>query len=198
MDEALVGPGFLGPRQGVWVKEDCLSGRPMFVLRHYKGAQSAVVWGLALNYVPHFNNACTKLSWHRTIKSARIDVFPFDDIEKTQGLSRFGTPENHAAAVESVLSNAVELGRKFFNSHQSIDDLPPLFDRLQRYKGSGLGYWNYTNIPVAHAFTLQVLGDRTGGMRILDQFAKRHDVSGRALTDLNDRFENATASSALF
>lgn len=198
MDESLGDVGFVSPKQGVWVREDCTSGRPMFVLRNYKGKESAVVWGFALNYVPHFNSAFTKLYWHRTVKSARIDVFPFDDVAKTEGLSRFATPEIHAVAVESVLNKTIDLGGAFFDSHRTVDDLPPLFDRLRKDKRSGLGYWNYTNIPLAHAFTLRVLGDHPSGRRILEEYASRHGVSGAALTDLNARFDRAEASAALF
>lgn len=198
MDRHLADTVFIRPKQGVWAREHCLSGRPMFELRHYKGAVSDVVWGLALNYVPHFNNTCTKLYWHRTIKSARIDVFPFDDVEKTQGLSRITTPAKHAVAVESVLATTIEQGMEFFGRHQSMLDLPPLFDRLERHRGRGLGYWNYSNLPVAHAFTLRVLGDSAPGMRILDKFAQRNELSGPPLADLMNRFEQATADPVLF
>ena len=197
MEERLADFGFVRPRQGTWVREHGNSGRPLFELRHYKGAQSAVEWGLALNYVPHFDNACTKLSWHRTVKSARIDVSPFDEIRKTPGLSRFATPEDHASTVDSVLGNAIDRGKRFFEKHRSLDDLPGLFERLRRYRGDGLGYWNYMNLPLAHAFTLRVLGDRAGGELILEKYVKRHEITGAALADLMGRFEKANVSSRL-
>jgi hypothetical protein len=189
--------GFVRPRQGVWVKEDCLSGRPIFKLRHFKGAVSAPAWGFALTYVPHFNNSCTKLHWHRTVKSARLDVFPFDELEQTQELSRFSTPPDHETAVERVLDAAVRQAKEFFESFQSTEDLLPLFKRLQRDKGSGLGYWNYSNLPVAHAFTLRVNGDYAGGKQILDEYVQRMEISGAALGDLLNRFEQASANSSL-
>lgn len=197
MDGHLAELGFVRPSQGAWVRETCVSGRPMFELRHYKGAVSAAEWGLALNYVPHFNNTFTKLSWHRTVKSARMDVFPFDDIAKTPGLSRFAAPEDHATTVESVLGSALERGQRFFEKHRRLDDLLPLFERLRRHRGDCLGYWNYMSLPLAHAFTLRVLADRAGGELILEQYAKRHEISGAALTDLMGRFEQAKVSSAL-
>ena len=197
LDSRLATLGFVRPKQGVWVREDCLSARPMFELRHYKGAVSAPVWGFALTYVPHFNNSCTKLFWHRTVKSARLDVFPFDEFEQTQELSRFSTPHDHEAAVKRVLDAAVSRAKEFFEEFRSTDDLLPLFDRLQRHEGNGLGYWNYSNLPVAHAFTLRVNGDDAGGKLILDEYVRRMKVSGSALDDLLNRFEQATASSSL-
>lgn len=197
MDRHLAELGFVRPRQGVWVREHCGAGRPMFELRHYKGAVSAAEWGLALNYVPHFNNAFTKLSWHRTVKSARMDVFPFDDIAKTPGLSRFAAPEDHATTVETVLGSALERGQRFFERHRHLDDLLPLFERLRRHRGDGLGYWNYMSLPVAHAFTLRVLGDRAGGEHILGKYVERHGISGAAWSDLTERFERARVSGNL-
>ena len=197
LDSRFSALGFVRPKQGVWVRKDCLSARPMFELWHYKGAVSAPVWGFALTYVPHFNNSCTKLFWHRTIKSARLDVFPFDELERTKELSRFCTPHEHKAAVERVLDAAVSRAKEFFESFRSTEDLLPLFDRLQRDKGNGLGYWNYSNLPVAHAFTLRVNGDCAGGKSILDKYVQRMKISASAQDDLLIRFEEATASPSL-
>lgn len=197
LDSRLAALGFVRPKRAVWVRQDCLSARPVFELWHYKGAVSAPVWGFALTYVPHFNNSCTKLFWHRTVKSARLDVFPFDEFHRTQELSRFATPNDHEAAIERVLEPAVARAKEFFESFRSTEDLLPLFERLQRNKGNGLGYWNYTNLPVAHAFTLRVNGDYAGGKSILDAYVQRMQISGNALDDLLNRFEEATASSSL-
>lgn len=197
LDSRFAQLGFIRPRQGAWVREDCLSARPMFELWHYKGAVSGTVWGFALTYVPHLNNSCTKLSWHRTVKSARLDVFPFDEFEQIQVITRFSTPQDHAAAVERVLGVALDRAKEFFEEFQSTDDLLPLFERLRSYKGDGLGYWNYSNLPVAHAFTLRVNGHYAEGKSILDEFVQRMKISGPTLADLLNRFDRATASSAL-
>jgi hypothetical protein len=189
--------GFVRQRQGAWVKQDCLSARPMLELKHYKGAVSALVWGFALTYVPHFNNSCTKLFWHRTAKSARLDVYPFDEIERTEALSRFSTPDDHSAAVERVLGAALDHAGEFFARFRCTEDLLLLFERLRSYEGQGLGYWNYTNLPVAHAFTLRVTGDYAAGKAILDKYVQRMDISGNILGDLMKRFEQAEASASL-
>lgn len=197
LDSRFAALGFVRPKQGAWVREDCSSARPMFELWHYKGAVSAPVWGFALTYVPHFNNSCTKLFWHRTVKSARLDVFPFDQFERAQELSRFSEPRDHKAAVERVLDAAVGRAEEFFESFRSTEELLPLFERLQRDKESGLGYWNYSNLPVAHAFTLRVTGDYAGGKLILDEYVQRMKISASTLDDLMNRFEKAKASSSL-
>ena len=197
LDPRLTKLGFVRPEQGAWVKEDGLSARPMFKLQHYKGAVSAPIWGFALTYVPHFNNSCTKLLWHRTVRTARLDVYPFDDSERTQELARFSTPVDHEAAVERVLGAALGRAIDFFEEFRSIEDLLPLFERLRSYKGSGLGYWNHSYMPMAHAFTLRVNGDYAGGKLVLDKYVQRMKISGNALDDLMNRFERATASSSL-
>ena len=197
MDSRLAEFGFVRQKQGVWVREMCSSARPMFELWHFKGAVSAPAWGFALNYVPHFNNSCTKLYWHRTVKSAKLDVFPFDEFDRIQDLTRFATPQDHAIAVKQVLGDALDRAMEFFAEYQTTDDLLPLFERLRCYEGEGLGYWNYSNMPVAHAFTLRVCGDHVGGRSILDEYARRMEISGPPLVDLLNRFERATANSAL-
>lgn len=197
LDPRLAELGFVRPKQGVWVREDCSSGRPMFDLWHFKGKVSALAWGFALTYVPHFNNSFKKLFWHRTVKSARLDVFPFDDFERTEDLSRFSAPNDHEAAVERVLGVALDRARDFFEGVHSTKDLLPLFERLQRDKKSSLGYWNYVSLPLAHAFTLRVNGDYAGGRLILDEYVQRMKISGSALDDLLRRYEIATAGSSL-
>ena len=194
LDSRLAALGFIRPKQATWVREDCQSARPMFELWHFKGAVSAPVWGFALTYVPHFNNSCTKLFWHRTVKSARLDVFPFDELEQTQELSRFSTLHDHEAAVERVLDETVKRAKEFFERFRSTKDLLLLFEQLRGDRGSGLGYWNYSNMPVAHAFTLRVNGDYVGGKSILYDYVQRNKISGAALDDLLNRFEGATAN----
>lgn len=197
LDSRLAEFGFIRPKQGVWVREDSLSARPMFELRHLKGAVSVPVSGFALNYVPHFNNSFTKLYWHRTVKSAKLDVFPFDEFEQAQDLTRFATPQDHAIAVNHVLGAAFDRAIEFFDEFRSANDLLPLFERLRCYEGKGLGYWNYSNMPIAHAFTLRVNGDYVRGRSILDECVRRMKIAGPALADLLNRFEQATANPSL-
>jgi len=198
VDQRLAARGFVKTKRATWVGEDCQSGRPMFVIRHYKGKVSAPVWGYSLNYVPHFNNSGTKLYWHRTIKSARLDVSPFDDLERESDLNWFASPEDHSMVVDRDLAGALDRVNIFFESYRSTNDLLALFDRLRSYKGKGPGYWNYTNLPLAHSFTLRVTGDVEGGRRILNEFVRRSEISGSALSELLRRFEDARAEPVLF
>lgn len=197
LDPRLAERGFVRSKRNAWVKETCSSARPMFELWHFKGKDSALLWGFALNYVPHFNSSFTKLFWHRTVKSAKLDVFPFDEFEKTEDLTWFATPEDHAIAVKHVLGTNLDRATEFFEGFQTTNDLLPLFERLQRYKSRSLGYWNYTNMPVAHAFSLRINGDYARGKAILDEYVMRMELSGPALTDLLSRFEQAAADPSL-
>lgn len=198
VDQRLAEHGFVRTKRTTWVRKECQSGRPMFLIQHYKGKVSAPVWAYSLNYVPHCNSSGTKLYWHRTIKSARPDVLPFDDLERETDLSWFATPEDHSTVVQRELAGAVDRALAFFEAYRSTSDLVTIFDRLHRYNGKGLGYWNYTNLPLAHSFTLRVNGDVEGGRRILDEFVRRREMSGSVLSELLRRFEDARAVSVLF
>lgn len=197
LDARLSRLGFVCSKPGTWAKEDCREGRPMIVMQHYKGKMSAPVWGYSLNYVPHLNNACSRVAWHRTLKSARLDVFPFDEQQDLPSLSRFATAEEHVVAADRILGDACDRAERFFATFSTAGDLLPLFNRLRDYDGDGLGYWNYTNLPLAHAFTLRLTGDERAGRRLLERYIERHAIVGRAAADLDKRFADASLESQL-
>ena len=171
--------------------EHCESTRQMIEIWHYKGAVSAPVWGFSLNFVPHFNNLNTKLSWHRTVKSAKLDILPFDEFDDELNLSRFASAKEHESTVADVFRSALGRAATFFDSVRSTEDLLPIFERLQAFQGSGLGYWNYSNVPLAHAFTLRVNDRFSEGKLILDEYVRRSNVPESILDDLWYRFEQA-------
>lgn len=183
--------GFVSTKPGKWVKESSGFSHQVIEIEHYKGAISAPVWGFSLNYTPHFNNSFKKLSWHRTVKSARLDVFPFDEFGDELNVCRFASAIEHQTTVANVFRTALGRANTFFESISSCGDLLPVFERLKADRRSRLGYWNYTSIPVAHAFTLHV-NDRTAeGKSILDEYIRRMNVPEHILDDLWRRFEQA-------
>ena len=171
--------------------EHCDSTRPMIEIWHYKGAISAPVWGFSLNFVPHLNNSLTKLNWHRTVKSAKLDVIPFDEFDDKLNMSRFSSAKAHESIVADVFRSALGCAATFFDSVRSTEDLIPIFERLQAFQGSGLGYWNYSNVPLAHAFTLRVNDRYSEGKLILDEYVRRSNVPETVLDDLWQRFDQA-------
>ncbi|MBT8098356.1 MAG: hypothetical protein KJO82_01330 [Gammaproteobacteria bacterium] len=198
VDRRLAELGFVQIRRANWAKQDCKSARPLFFIQHYKGKISAPVWGYSLNFVPHINNSGAKLYWHRTLKSARLDVSPFDALQKEAALNWFARPEDHAMAVERGLGGALERAVDFFERYRSIPDLLPLFERLRKHKSDALGYWNFTNLPLAHAFSLRVAGDAVAGRRLLDEFVHRGEISASVKRELDRRFEAAHVDDLLF
>lgn len=198
LGERLAARGFVSPQPGRWVLQEAHLLRPMLEIRHYKGKVSAPVWGFALSYVPHFNNAFTKLFWHRTVKSARLDIFPFDELGGNEwDIPRLTTPEQHAERAPEVLGRATDEAQAYFSSVSAPRDLLPRFERLATARTRGLGYWNYTNIPLAHAFTLGLSGSADEGRRLLDAYLERHGISGPVVADLNRRYEAARSLSEL-
>ncbi len=191
LDERLKTLGLERTKPGTWAKADCRLGRPMVEIRHYKGKQSAPVWGYSLNYVPHLTGEGRRVAWHRTQKSARLDVFPFDEQHALPTLSRFATADAHEHAAARILGDACDRAAKFFERYRSLNDLLPLFDRLEADKGEGLSYWNYTSLPLAHAFTLNAVGKSTPARDRLDQYMQRMNVAGKARDDLLQRFAAA-------
>ncbi len=198
LGERLAPLGFVSPQPGRWVLQEDDLLRPMLEIWHYKGKVSAPTWGFALSCVPHFNNSRTKLFWHRTVKSARLDIFPFDELAGNEwDIPRLTTPEQHAERAPEVLGRATEQAQAYFSSVGAPRDLLARFDRLAAARTRGLGYWNYNQIPLAHAFTLGLCGSADEGRRILDAYLDRHSISGPVVADLRRRYEAARSLSDL-
>ena len=188
--QALPQHGFVSYREGKWVEEEAGSIRRMFEIWHFKGAVSAPIWGFSLGYVPHLNNTRTKVYWHRTAKSARLDLFPFHETHNDVVLERFSEPEDHERRVTKALSAAISKAISFFERVKDVPDLLPIFAELEQHQ-EPLGYWNYVNVPLAHAFTLRSVGQHSQGEAILYEFIQRHHIKGGVNDELRKRFEAA-------
>ena len=190
LEQALSPHGFVSYREGKWVQKDAASIRRMFEIWHFKGAVSAPVWGFSLGYVPHLNNQHSKVYWHRTPKSARLDVFPFHERHDDVVLKRFSELAHHERRVSKALSAAVTKAMSFFQRATFASDLLSIFDELEQHQ-KPLGYWNYANVPVAHAFTLRVTGNEQRGRAILARFIDRNRIKGAVCDELWKRFDAA-------
>src|SRR5262245_63517673 len=71
-EQLLVPLGFESHRPLHWLKSDDAPIRQVFCLRQWKGGALAPAWGLSLDFVPHVSGS--RLRWHRTVKSARLDI----------------------------------------------------------------------------------------------------------------------------
>jgi hypothetical protein len=66
-------PGFQSIAKGILARQITSDIVHVIKLEHYKGAFYGFRWGVSLTYLPHTWDG--GLRWHRTLKTARLDLF---------------------------------------------------------------------------------------------------------------------------
>jgi len=189
----LLGPlGFecVGPLK--WVRSTDAPIRQVFCLLYLK-TKAWPFWGLSLDFVPHVSGR--DLKWHRTPKSARLDLcFQAEGwelaipctylqgsedrttVSKTLQDIYLHSSESVADHIRNraahVIPKAVSEAREVWSRVQSIADLPAAFEWIRDYLSSrpGLGFYNFTQHPIAYAFALAINGRSAEGQQELNRY----------------------------
>lgn len=190
---ALCDTGFERIKENHWVRDLGIGVRKVVTIMHWKGAVSTPRWGYSLDYVPHFDNSYKNIYWHRTNKSAMIDVFPlyFDFFKYT--LSRFNTPGTHDICLEASTPRMIQDMSSFYAQGCEIRNLVSILEKCESHKTSGLGFWNWSQLPLAYAFTLNKSGNIKKANEILGSIIRRTDMTPKAMEKLLERFQNVSA-----
>src|SRR5207244_4395149 len=114
-----------------------------------------MIWGLSLDYVPRMTGAT--ISWHRTNKSASVDLsYSPKDGEAdrtTQVWTMRGIDGEEAlnADARRLLRWGIPKALAFFDTVTNVRDLGALFEGKVRDKTSNWLYANLTYAPLAYA-----------------------------------------------
>lgn len=139
-----------------WLRSTDIPIRQIFRLVQWKGGALAPSWGLSLDFVPHLSGSDFK--WHRTLKSARPDL-TFDVRDPAFDISYIYGLEALAECAPDIVRVAISKAESFWNRARSIAELPCAFERVKRHLSTGgLGFYNYTQHPLAYAFVLAMNG----------------------------------------
>lgn len=139
-----------------WLRSVDAPIRQMFCLKQWKGAALAPSWALSLDFVPHLSG--NDFKWHRTAKSARADL-TFDVRNRAFDISYSYGPETITSSAPTILRAAIPQAEVFWHEARSIADLPAAFERVRQHLSTGgLGFYNYTQHPLAYAFVLAMNG----------------------------------------
>ena len=139
-----------------WLRSADAPIRQVFRLAQWKGGALAPSWGVSLDFVPHLCG--NDFKWHRTAKSARPDL-TFDVRDRAFDISYHYGPETIAKCAPDILRAAIPKAESFWNAARSITDLPGAFERVRQHLSTGgLGFYNYTQHPLAYAFVLAMNG----------------------------------------
>lgn len=172
---ALRADGFVEIRHRVWARARVPEITDVFNIQALKGASLSPRWGFSVAFVPHV--ASGKVTWHRTLKSARLDI-RYDPVDYT-GNKESADPLLHTLYGEAKLRDqaavlaplALTQAASFWGSVTAIADLPHVLQRLKDMdkKATRFGFYNYPTHPLSLAFVHARLGDRAAA---LDEFSR--------------------------
>jgi hypothetical protein len=153
---ALVPLGFEVRGPLAWVRSTDAPIRQMFELKQWKGGKLAPSWGLSLDFVPHVSGSSVK--WHRTPKSAMLD-FRIDARRRESDISYIWGPAKLVSEAPAALEAAFPRAKEWWASVPSVTELPLAFEQLKEYYShGGLGFYAFTQHPIAYAFSLAKVG----------------------------------------
>ncbi len=184
----------IGPQK--WVRSTKEAIRELVVLIRGKGGGLSPAWGFSLDFVPHI--AASKVRWHRTPKSALLDLRydPVDyDVQSLPG-PRWWDPavrgvDRSREAARKVLAQA----ETFFAGVRTIADLPEAFEAKRRRRNTRFGLLNYVQEPMAYAFTLARLGRQKDAVEWLTTAADYHQLEAIESQKLRRAFDALLAAS---
>ncbi len=188
---AALGPEFEEIGKLRWVRSADAPIRQMFRYQPWKGGHIGPLWGLSLDFVPHITRS--EVKWHRTPKSARMDLV-VNTNDRTLDMPYHAGPAALAAQVSTVVPAAVSRARVFWDRWRSVPELPAAYDWVRaHYPG---GYALGAPHRMSRAFVLAKVG-RIQEARVQ---LEEHFVKGRELEYVEARirahFEELCAAPA--
>ena len=180
---SLARKGFLIRSPRAYVRSRIPKIRDLIIIQPMKGASYAPCWGFSLDFVPHISRDA--LRWHRTDRSARLDL-RFDPLDYLYpGSSEFNqwtidsargtrTARKDIRRITTMLSKQAEA---FFAQVQGEPDLLPAFQREAAREAVRFNFYNYSQQPIAYAFILARLGDLDSAKAELEKACAMHDAS---------------------
>lgn len=152
-----------------WLRNVDTPIRQIFCLKQWKGGALAPAWGLSLDFVPHLSG--NQIKWHRTPKSARLDL-TWDVRDQAMDISYVRGPEAVAHDAPRILEAALAKAETFWNGARAVSELPQAFEQVKQHLSSGgLGFYNYQQHPLAYAFVLAINGKPDAAEAEFQRFA---------------------------
>jgi hypothetical protein len=193
----LLAPAFVATRRRTWVR-----ARPpirdLFEIVTLKGRTLVPRWGISLDFVPNVRG--NKVHWHRTTKSAMLDVIydPVDferDWQRGWAMSTLHGPDRLRSDVERTIPAA------FLRAMEWLEPIGEhnLLEWLDRFRvaprlGGRFGFDNYIQQPLAYAFVLARSAKVARAAEVFEEWAERMDVHNEVRSSLKEHLELASRS----
>ncbi len=155
------------------------------------------LWGLSLNFVPHITDDVENVRWHRTTKSAHLDLSYSGFGRKPQLgwmiLASRGEEELRQTA-SVTLSEMLPKALKFFESVKEFRHLDAVFQEQQIPNEFGWTFDMYTQVSLAYAFYLAKRGQEQVARNYMSSWIIRNGPSFReeTIVRVSELFEEAT------
>jgi hypothetical protein len=177
-----------------WVRSAKAPIREIVQLGRGRGGMLVPKWGYSIDFVPHV--ASGKVRWHRTAKGAVFDLcydpWDYELIKLTDRRwvipAMLGLAESRAAATK-VQAEVMAESARFFDSVQTIADLPAAFEAKRQRPYLRFGLLNYVQEPLAYAFTLAALGRLTDASEWLATAERSHRLGASESQKLHRFFD---------
>jgi hypothetical protein len=139
-------------------------------------------WGFSLDFCPRVKG--DTLKWHRTEKSAQIDVVydPIDYVIAPSNefydwlLSKTQPKEKTTIEAQAVAGRALPQALNWLAQVNSLKELETVLQKKQSEKVRRFGYNNYVQQPLALALVQARLGDVAKAMDSLDAYIKKRET----------------------
>jgi hypothetical protein len=178
--------GFQTVKNGVLARQATTDIFHLITLAAYKGNQYGFQWGVSLTYMPHrWEN---ELRWHRTLKSARLDLWDrLMDLPQDLNLTRLPPDKSIPSRSHGIELFEQNLEREWQDLKTTIAgwlglarDLPGVLSMSSQQKQrSWQGPHHWPPPSLVHAFTLS----RMGSLR--EAVTELSEIIGEGVPDPN-------------
>lgn len=179
IESKLLPLGFVRQKHLTWLRSDDAPIRQVFTFVKWKGGVFAPRWGLSLDFVPHVVANAT-IKWHRTEKSANIDLI-VDARGRDCDIPFISGPQEVSCRIEKVMQRVIPLATKLWDNTRCVRQIPAAFE--WRKGGKHSDFYRYFPHPIAYAFSLALNGRLTEAKIELDKY----DISGRYASQVREK-----------
>jgi hypothetical protein len=174
------------------------------VIEFHRGNLDLVfVWGLSLNFVPHITNGVENVRWHRTSRSAVMDLRYSGSGKNPEAGWSIKTTQGEQTLLQSAELTRSEMLPKalaYFESVRVFSDLSAKFREAALPDKWGLTLETRYQQHLAYCFYLAKSGQENEARKMMSAWLSRSFNSFRpeTLEELSQLFEQATKSPAKF
>ncbi len=166
----------------------------------FKGEHVSLLftWGLSLRFVPHITMGVGDIRWHRSAKSASMDLIysGFHHDCNDRGF-RIRTIQGKDALRDDAITTRDHLLPKalqFFNTVKHTSDLEALFQHEEFHNEWGAKLSNLPQVALAYSFYLAKSGQEQKARRYMSDWLQRNNEREETLKRIAELFEQAVNS----